>query len=316
MIKNLKITTVLNYLIMVLLATSLLCFVGYHEWINVKEANESRNVNRLRLESPRHLNVIHALEIQKNISDRSHFSFIVLGDSQDNYDKFKQILNDAMKHKPDFIIHVGDFTKHGSYDEYKRAITLLHQINIPFILIPGNHEIENHGMEYFALLIGYPDFYFDIGRYRFICLNNNNRGVDPQIFSLLETPREIKNCMPADGFDRNEISDIEHLLQSKDHNFIFMHQPPPIGLSLGRHFTRNADLFMDLLQKKAQNVQYVFSGHLHGYAEVKHKGVTYIVSGGAGARLHSTHNGLSGKYNYILVSVADSDVSKSVYFIE
>ena len=117
-------------------------------------------------------------------------------------------------------------------------------------------------------------------------------------------------------FFRNEISDIDHLLQSKDHNFIFMHQPPPIGPSRNRSFTRNADLFMDLLQKRAQNVHYVFSGHLHGYAETKYKGVTYIISGGAGGKLHSTHNGLSGKYNYVLVRVADSDVSKSVYFIE
>lgn len=42
--------------------------------------------------------------------------------------------------RPDLVVATGDLTEHGRADEYQLLKPLLEQLDIPFLLIPGNHD--------------------------------------------------------------------------------------------------------------------------------------------------------------------------------
>jgi hypothetical protein len=69
------------------------------------------------------------------------------------------------------------------------------------------------------------------------------------------------------------------------------------------------------MKQHATKISGVFSGHIHGYSELVSDGVTYIVSGGAGKKLHASREGITNKFNYVLVTVADNTVTHQVKFI-
>ena len=63
----------------------------------------------------------------------------------DFYDAFSQVIKQIIEIKPDYIIHTGDLFHRSSPSN--RAITfaiqqfnIINELNIPFILIAGNHS--------------------------------------------------------------------------------------------------------------------------------------------------------------------------------
>jgi hypothetical protein len=70
------------------------------------------------------------------------------------------------------------------------------------------------------------------------------------------------------------------------------------------------------MKKYSGRIAGVFSGHIHGYGEVVADGVTYVVSGGAGKKLHNARKGITSKFNYIQVAVNGTNVTRSVRFLD
>lgn len=46
----------------------------------------------------------------------------------------------ALRPRPDVVVATGDLTEHGSTEEYQRLKPLLEKLDMPFLLIPGNHD--------------------------------------------------------------------------------------------------------------------------------------------------------------------------------
>ena len=95
-----------------------------------------------------------------------------------------------------------------------------------------------------------------------------------------------------------------------------MHVPPGIKTFNFHSFDKNLEYFSALMKRYSSRIALVLSGHIHGYAAVEEDGVKYIISGGAGAPLTSSREGIIGKYNYVLVDVAHGNVSHSVKFMD
>jgi len=89
------------------IATSIL------QW--VKLANEEylyynpKTLKRKLATLPTDFNIKN-IERLKTSVDPSSFKFVVVGDSEGYHDVFGRILEDALSHNPDFIIHLGDLT--------------------------------------------------------------------------------------------------------------------------------------------------------------------------------------------------------------
>jgi len=188
-------------------------------------------------------------------------------------------------------------------------------VNIPFITIIGNHDYYNKGNLSYAHLFGPLDFYFDIGDFRFIFIDNNFKD---KVKTIIELPGRDAGWKAVDGVYDETLEQLEELMGGESrHNLIFMHQPPAIEEWSERAFTKNREEFMNLVKRDDLNVSYVCSGHMHGYDAKVVEGVKFIVSGGAGGTQRGNADaGVSARYHYVLFEVDDAGISDTVYYLD
>lgn len=111
-------------------------------------------------------------------SARQDFSFAYLADTHVGTaigaDDLRASVNDINKMDSlDFVILAGDMTEHDFAGELDTAKAILDQLDIPYYVIPGNHELKwsASGGEKFRKLFGDDKFVFDHKGYRFIGIN-------------------------------------------------------------------------------------------------------------------------------------------------
>lgn len=75
----------------------------------------------------------------------------------------------------DFVIHVGDFTDFGLPRQYQWGSRIMNQLNVPYLVTVGNHDLVGVGHQAFLEMFGPVDFSFIVGHTKFILLNNNSR---------------------------------------------------------------------------------------------------------------------------------------------
>ncbi|MDR2623329.1 MAG: metallophosphoesterase [Methanobrevibacter sp.] len=83
-----------------------------------------------------------------------HISDFHVGGTDFSEDVFFNSIDKVNDLDPDFIIFTGDFTNHGYYAEYIKAIEYIKFFKSMFFSIPGNHDARNLGYETFQKLIG------------------------------------------------------------------------------------------------------------------------------------------------------------------
>jgi predicted phosphodiesterase len=259
---------------------------------------------------PEDLNKKMVEEIDKRIKDTKQFNFAVMGDTRGNHKILKALLEKARLAGAEFVIYTGDLVKSGTYSEYKKATTLLNKPELPLIFIIGNHDCTDHGYPLYYHCFGPVDFYFDLGEWRFICADNNKAEMVQDFISL---PKGDLEYAVASGLNTDQLKEMERLLKEKPHNFIVMHQPP-LGVWNGHVFKRRVGEFLDMVSRYSKRISMVFLGHIHGYSRKTHEGVIFIISGGAGARLHDRPD-VAPFYHFVLISVRDDNVTESVYFL-
>ena len=210
------------------------------------------------------------------------------------------------------LLFMLSITTGGRYRQYTKMVSFIENLDIPVIFTIGNHDSSHRGRR-FRALFGPLDFYFDTGSYRFIFLDCNYERINPD---FIELPQEPAQYDYLHGFDLDQISALDAIINKTGHNFIVVHMPPALDAFKHHSFTRNSRSFIDVMKKYSGHIEGVFSGHIHGYGEVVEDGVTYIVSGGAGKRLHDARKGITSKFNYILVSVSGNTVTHQAKFID
>lgn len=206
----------------------------------------------------------------KGAAGRTHFSFVVIGDSR-SWEPitqpaiFLEMMREANLLRAAFIVHLGDFI--GGYtfdrdllnrqwDEFEKVVRAS---EIPLIPMVGNHEVTAPMHEaVYQERVGRLYFSFDFGNSHFICLDTEQvghfGGVGPEQMGWLR--------------DDLEAAKQEHL-------FVFLHCPlwhqpevwEPVHGLLARH-----------------NVEVVISGHRHGFELFPERdGIRYFTSAGGGS---------------------------------
>jgi 3',5'-cyclic AMP phosphodiesterase CpdA len=217
------------------------------------------------------------------------YNFIVIGDTRDNDKVFLELLEKAKSYDPVFLVNVGDFVHSGSKEEYDHYAKTLTAYDVPLLNVAGNHDVKK-GKGNFRAYVGEPNWYFDLGRYRFVALDNSTG-----VFTH-----------DAVAFAK------KHLAPDKDCS-VFFHCPPPVDRWKVHAMSGTEKGWLDgeiMSCLKSAKSTTVFVGHLHLYDEMTIDGVSFVISGGGGAELNKKYGFGRPEHGFIVVHVvADGGVT-------
>jgi Icc-related predicted phosphoesterase len=233
-------------------------------------------------------------ELQVQIS--APFHFVVYGDSRFHDPKDTEAANPPVRQalvqaiaqtNPAFVSFGGDIVYNG-YDKddwkvFDAETAVWREKKIPVYPALGNHDL--HGNEKVAL-----GNYFE----RFPDLKNSRyysvRAANTLMLVLDSSLDEISG--PQGQWLTQKLG---HLPGDVDFVFLVLHHPPYTSSSDdkkfgGGHSSRSPEHELaKMLEARQQNLRariVVFSGHVHNYERHEHGGVTYFVTGGAGAHAY------------------------------
>ena len=265
-----------------------------------------------------------ALESLKNHRNKTNYSIIVLGDSRNRKvipaeeegvgDSVLSVIVSSVKKitpPPVFAIHGGDLSLIGKKFELERYANIVGNSKIPWLSVRGNHELYSDSSSiYYNEIIGDTDYVFDIGKIRYIVISSCH-------------PKRIKNKNYSDYFiSRKEIIWLDSLLDDAKANgfnpVIFSHVPPCLPPEYGWHCLgdkksypkpniekSNVKTFLSIL--KYYNVHLAIFSHIHHYDSFVKDGITFVITGGAGAPRYKEFKRGIPVYHFIKMSIFGGD---------
>ena len=235
--------------------------------------------------------------------DDGPLTFAFLADSK-NSPVFQQAVRTLNSDKSlQFAIIGGDLVLYPEGDTFKSFLHQRRDLEIPSLALPGNHDVAFDTMDLYYHIFGRMYYSFVLGDTKFILLDNSNEknlGLEQEAW--LE--KELK-----DG------------LQYKQ-RFVFMHVPlwdprdKPGVMVRYAHSMKDPDAarrLEDLFLK--YKVTTLFASHIHAYYEDHPRGLSTIISGGAGAELVG-NDPKHTFYHYVRVTVNQDKVSTEVVKID
>ena len=128
----------------------------------------------VRISGETDINAHHIALIEEQCRDKEVLRIAVTGDSQRWYDETEDMVeNINARNDIDFVIHGGDVSDFGLTDEFLWQRDILNGLDVPYVVLLGNHDCLGTGEETYRTVFGQPDFSFIAGRIKFVCLNTN-----------------------------------------------------------------------------------------------------------------------------------------------
>jgi Icc-related predicted phosphoesterase len=224
------------------------------------------------------------------------FHFVVYGDSRFHDPRDTEAANPPVrqalvqaiaKTDPAFISFGGDIVYNGNdKDDWKvfdSETVVWREKKIPVYPALGNHDL--HGSEKIALG-NYFERFPDLKNSRYYSVRAAN-------ILMLVLDSALSEISGPQGQWLTE--KLDHLPGDVDFVLIVLHHPPYTSSSDskmfgGGHSARSPELDLaKMLEARQQNLRariVVFSGHVHNYERHEHGGITYFVTGGAGAHAY------------------------------
>lgn len=211
---------------------------------------------------------------------------------------------------PAFICFTGDIvyrgTDTGDWKVFDQETSVWRDRNIPVFPTLGNHDLYGH--EELALA-NYFHRFPDLRDNRYYSVRAANA-----VFLVLDSSLDELSG-PQGQWLKNKL---DNLPAGIDFVFLMLHHPPytssaPHMLGEGHEARSQEKELAKLLEDRQARTTarfIVFSGHVHNYERHEHGGVTYFVSGGAGAHAYPIHRAPDDpyqskeiNYHYLLVEV-------------
>jgi len=219
--------------------------------------------------------------------DSTALNFYVFGDSQGYQGGVEQIVAAANQYRPQFVFHCGDLTSFGQESQYQDIKAVLDQAQVPVYTTIGNHDIKEGGGALYAEYFGSSTYSFDRGSAHITVFNTSSGDVAEHELAWLEQDLSQTNS---------------------EYKFVFTHIPPFNPLSELDHSLINTTTSTRLMALfEQEDVDVVFTGHIHVFNDSMINGVRYIVTGGAGASLYADEDH-GGIYHFVNVTVTQSNL--------
>ncbi len=224
------------------------------------------------------------------------FHFVAYGDSRFHDPKDTEPANPPVRQalvqaiaqtNPAFICFTGDIVYNG-YDKddwkvFDAETAVWREKKIPVYPALGNHDL--HGDQAVALA-NYFERFPDLKDSRYYSVRAANA-----LILVLDSSQDENSGPQGQWLAGN----LDHLPGDTDFVFLMLHHPPYTSSSDaktfgGGHSARSQEQDLaKMLEARQQNLRariVVFSGHVHNYERHEHGGVTYFVTGGAGAHAY------------------------------
>ncbi|WP_341364682.1 phosphodiesterase [Thalassospira sp. SN3W] len=185
-------------------------------------------------------------------------------------DTLRAVIAEINEYHADAVICVitGDITHHGRPEQYDHAVELFATLAMPFIMIPGNHDIRE------PMLAAFPDTPRDengfinhgqtIGGIRFVMLD-----------TIVPDAHHGTLCDARLDWLKHELAEHQNLP-----TFLFMHHPPlDMGLPFLDSIRMDADAELAAIIKKNPQIRHIFLGHLHRPGNGIWQGIPFNVGG-------------------------------------
>src|SRR5271170_560014 len=257
------------------------------------------------------------VELQLQVS--TPFHFVAYGDARFHDPKDTDAANPPVRQamvkaiaetNPAFISFGGDLVYKGSdKDDWKvwdSETAVWREKKIPVYPALGNHEF--YGDERVALA-DYFEHFPDLKNNRYYSVRAAN------VLSMVLDSSQDEASGPQGQWLAQKL---DHLPGNVDFVFIVLHHPPYTSstdkLFGGGHSARAREQELArTLEARQQDIRariVVFSGHVHNYERHEHGGITYFVTGGAGAHPYPVARAKDDlfqskgvNYHYLLVEV-------------
>lgn len=223
--------------------------------------------------------------IYRNLTNNP-LNFYVLGDSQGYRGGLTQVITAANENRPDFVFHCGDMTPFGQENQYRALIQILDELTVPFFSTAGNHDTRLGGGQRYENLFGSSTYSFDLDQAHFVVFNSSSG--DPSY----DVP-----------WLRDDLS-----RSNAEWKFVFTHIPPFDPRSGENHTLDNtlADELMTLFEENEVDV--VFSGHIHMFNMTTIGDIKYVVTGGTGVSLYADSES-GGFYHYVNATLENQSLT-------
>jgi predicted phosphodiesterase len=218
------------------------------------------------------------------------FSFAVCGDSRDNPDIYQRVLDAVLEDGSEFLIHTGDLVNRGTASQWEGFREQMAGFALPFYPVPGNHDALNGDLEGYLAHGGAPAAHYSFDRepIHFAMADSHNGGISASELAWLQ----------------DDLSGARQPVK-----MVFLHHPPFDPDGTDHIMGYGNEPFMELMA--ATDVDYVFAGHIHAYAQEERDGVVYTITGGGGAPLYRNEHP-QAFHHYLRVTVQGEDVAIEV----
>ena len=215
------------------------------------------------------------------------FTFAVCGDSRNDPATYRQVLDAVAADGSEFLVHTGDLVNKGTEAQWQVHQQAMAGFDLPFYPVPGNHDGLEGRLEGYLAHSGAraAHYAFDHGAVHFTLADSHNGGIGAAELAWLREDL---------GATRQPVK------------MVVLHHPPfdPDGTDHIMAYGRKS--FMALMSEL--DVDYVFAGHIHAYVRGERDGVTYLITGGAGAPLYAGDHP-QAVHHYLRVTVRGEEVS-------
>lgn len=172
----------------------------------------------------------------------------------------------ALHGDAEICVITGDITHRGTPDQYEQAVDILSGLAIPYLIIPGNHDVREAFKDAFPTTAvdanGFVNFGQTFGGVRFVMMD-----------SIVPDHHHGMLCEQRLGWLRDELATHRDLP-----TFLFMHHPP---MEMGLPFMDTirldtGDELAEIIRANPQ-IKHLFFGHLHRPATGTWKGVPFVL---------------------------------------
>lgn len=230
------------------------------------------------------LNRKNICEIEKNTLGKSTVKFIVVSDTHSSYDEVLDEVKSINNQKDiDFVIHCGDFTDFGTTSEFEWQQILFNKLNVPYVVVIGNHDCLGTGKEIYCKMFGAENFAFTAGKTRFICLNTNAKEYD------------FNEPVPKLSFLDEELAKFP---DSVENTIVAMHIMP-----LADEFNNDVASVFEARLRAFPNILFCVCGHGHKtiIEDVFEDGLLYYEIACAEKRQYYIFTISGNSYDYVVV---------------
>lgn len=216
-------------------------------------------------------------ELSLSAQQKESFKFAVMGDSQG----YNDILAEALMQVGgcEFVIHCGDMTPSGQPSEYDSFQATLGNVAVPVMTTPGNHDVKLNGSDEYTSRLGALAYSFEYSGIRFAFVDSSDQVISEE-----------------------EIDWLGEVLEGAEKKVLVTHMPSydPFG---DNHTLDSASC--DRIQEFMldEDVDAVFTGHIHAYHFMQVEGIDCLITGGAGG------TPVDGVHHVVIVTVDEDGFS-------